>query len=290
MPRARAGWPQARALRGQGAGSRGQAGQGGRHPGRGDAGRGGGGRAGDPRLRDRRPPCGAAAGRAPDRRAAGLYAAVLTDVASKGPLILAAGAGGIDVEELAARARTLWSHPGRHPPRHHGRADRVAPGAPRATGRPGAAEVLARLYRNYADHDLERVEVDPLALAADDAIVALDCKLVLDEAAAARRRSSPPWPARSCGPAQAARAGRRAAPDRARWRRRRAGERRRAHHGHHGRGPPRWRRARQLPRDRRRGLPPRPAGAGTGADQPEGAQGGAGPPSADEVRSLESQG
>ena len=117
-----------------------------------------------------------------------LYAAVLTDAASKGPLILAAAAGGKDVEELAAHDPDALV---RIPVdiRHGIGAAQIAERlAPLGLGIGSEfAEVLARLYRIYADHDLELVEVNPLALAADGALVALDCKLVLDDAAAPRR-------------------------------------------------------------------------------------------------------
>jgi succinyl-CoA synthetase beta subunit len=117
-----------------------------------------------------------------------LYAAVLTDAASKGPLILAAAAGGIDVEELAVRAPDALV---RIPVdiRHGITAEQIAPHLAPLVLQVGLelAELLARLYRIYADHDLELVEVNPLALAADGALVALDCKLVLDDAAAPRR-------------------------------------------------------------------------------------------------------
>ena len=117
-----------------------------------------------------------------------LYAAVLTDAASKGPLILVSAAGGIDVEELAERdPQALVRIP--VDIRHGIEAEEIAPRlAPLglATG-PKLAEVLTRLYRVYAEHDAELVEINPLALTAAGALVALDCKLVIDDAAAPRR-------------------------------------------------------------------------------------------------------
>jgi succinyl-CoA synthetase beta subunit len=117
-----------------------------------------------------------------------LYAAVLTDAASKGPLILASAAGGIDVEELAERDPQALLRIAVDI-RHGIGAEEIAPHLT-AIGLPtGAelAEVMARLYRVYAEHDAELVEINPLALAADRALVALDCKVVIDDAAAARR-------------------------------------------------------------------------------------------------------
>jgi succinyl-CoA synthetase beta subunit len=117
-----------------------------------------------------------------------LYAAVLTDAASKGPLILASAAGGIGVEELAERdPQALLRIPVdiRHGIAAEQIASHLAP-LGLATGSK-VAEVLARLYRVYAKHDAELVEINPLALTADGALVALDCKFVLDDAAAPRR-------------------------------------------------------------------------------------------------------
>ena len=114
-----------------------------------------------------------------------LYAAVLTDAASKGPLMLASAAGGVDVEELAERdPDTLVRIP--IDIRHGIESERIAPHLGLAPGSK-LAEVLARLYRVYAEHDAELVEINPLALTADGALVALDCKLVIDDAAVPRR-------------------------------------------------------------------------------------------------------
>ena len=163
MPRARAGRPRSSGPAHQGAGSRRQA-----------------GKAGGIRAAATPAEAEAAARAILGRRVGGhpverllverriavqreLYAAVLTDAASKGPLILAAAAGGIEVEELAARAPdALVRHPGRHPSRHHGRADRAAAGAlgRESWGSPRSWPGWAWI----ADHDLELVEVNPLAL------------------------------------------------------------------------------------------------------------------------------
>jgi succinyl-CoA synthetase beta subunit len=113
-----------------------------------------------------------------------LYAAVLTDAESKGPLLLLATEGGMEVEELAARApESLLRVP--VDIRHGITAQALAPRLPALA--PGLAEVLARLYGVYAASDAELVEINPLALTADGALVALDCKLVVDDAAAPRQ-------------------------------------------------------------------------------------------------------
>jgi len=48
-------------------------------------------------------------------------------------------------------------------------------------------DVLARLYRAYADNDAELLEINPLAVLDDGRVVALDCKLVLDDSSIKRQ-------------------------------------------------------------------------------------------------------
>lgn len=118
-----------------------------------------------------------------------LYAAVLVDAAHRGPVILAAAEGGIEIEELVARdAGALLRLP---VDIRHG----IGPAAIEAAladGRlrdapEGLADGLARLWRVFAEHDAELVEINPLALTPGGDLIALDCKLVLDDAAAGRR-------------------------------------------------------------------------------------------------------
>ncbi len=119
-----------------------------------------------------------------------LYAAVLTDADSQGPLILAATQGGIEIEELAERhPQALLRIPVdiRHGITVAAIAQRLITfGAGPLTS--AFADVLARLYGVYASNDAELVEINPLALTAGGQLIALDCKFVLDDAAAAR------WP------------------------------------------------------------------------------------------------
>jgi succinyl-CoA synthetase beta subunit len=117
------------------------------------------------------------------------YAAVLTDAASKGPLLLVEGEGGIEIEELAARAPERLLRLPVDIRRGIG-ADQIAPRlVPLGLGPagPACAELLARLYGVYAACDAELVEVNPLALTLEGGLVALDCKLVVDDAALSRQ-------------------------------------------------------------------------------------------------------
>ena len=116
------------------------------------------------------------------------YAAVMNDPASKGPLLLYAAEGGMEIEELTAgRADALLrieidirqgidsaalreSLHGRAPA---GREDEVA-------------TILEKLYAVYRANDAELLEINPLATTADGRLVALDCKFTMDDSATKR--------------------------------------------------------------------------------------------------------
>jgi succinyl-CoA synthetase beta subunit len=118
-----------------------------------------------------------------------LYAAVLSDPATKGPLVLFAAEGGIEVEALAASdPQALIRRPvdigvGFDPAQ--ARALLAGQDLGGATDAVGAA--IAGLYRLYRAKDAELVEINPLALTDDGRVIALDCKFVLDDAAVARQ-------------------------------------------------------------------------------------------------------
>lgn len=119
------------------------------------------------------------------------YAAVLNDPESKGPLLLFSAEGGMDIEELAERRPDSIL---RLPVdiRHGIEAATVARALEgRALGpeTTAVADVLAKLYRVYRDNDAELVEINPLALTEDGALIALDCKFALDESAMKRQEA-----------------------------------------------------------------------------------------------------
>jgi succinyl-CoA synthetase beta subunit len=109
-----------------------------------------------------------------------LYAAVLNDAASRGPAILFSAAGGMDIEEIAAeRPQSIVRV-----------AVDISKGLDRSAlaGMEGdVADVLDRLYSLYLKTDAELVEINPLARLKDGKLLALDCKLTLDDAALYRQ-------------------------------------------------------------------------------------------------------
>jgi succinyl-CoA synthetase beta subunit len=117
------------------------------------------------------------------------YAAVMTDFAAAKPLVLFSAAGGVDIEELAA------SDPGAirrlHVPVSGGmtleRAEALLGGLDFGAAGPALADLLVKLYNTYRESDAELVEINPLAILTDGSLLALDCKLTIDDASAGRQ-------------------------------------------------------------------------------------------------------
>lgn len=125
-----------------------------------------------------------------------LYAAVVTDAARRGPVLLFSTEGGVDIEEtFAARPEAVLQHPLdiRRPLDARAAEARLAPvglGAAAAA----VARLLATLYEVYRAKDADLVEVNPLAVATSGEVVALDAKVVIDDAALGRHPELPKAP------------------------------------------------------------------------------------------------
>ncbi|MGH7662252.1 MAG: ATP-grasp domain-containing protein, partial [Vulcanimicrobiaceae bacterium] len=113
-----------------------------------------------------------------------LYAAILNDGAKGGPLVLFSTEGGMDIEELNVRApekivrKSLDIRRGLD-----------AAGAREITGDERTAEVLVRMYERYVTLDCELVEINPLVVERDGSVIALDCKMTLDDSSRARQKA-----------------------------------------------------------------------------------------------------
>ncbi len=119
-----------------------------------------------------------------------MYAAVLNDPDSKGPLLLFSAEGGMDIEEIAEQ------HPNalvRLPIDIRKGLDRdaLAAALPKElpVDRAVLVHTLARLYDAYAEHDAELMEVNPLVVTRDGNFIALDCKFVMDDSAIPRHEA-----------------------------------------------------------------------------------------------------
>ena len=119
-----------------------------------------------------------------------LYAAVLNDPVSKGPLVLFSVEGGMDIEEVnASTPEKVLRLP------IDIRAGLLAADATAllsGTDLTGAeqtavASALMSLYAVYLEAQADLVEVNPLVLTEDSRVVALDAKVSLDPGALARQ-------------------------------------------------------------------------------------------------------
>jgi succinyl-CoA synthetase beta subunit len=117
-----------------------------------------------------------------------MYAAVLNDPESKGPLLLFSADGGMDIEEIAAiRPDSLLRLPidirtGVGEERLKTALPSTLPCAPSKL-----ISVLRKLHDAYVASDAELLEINPLVVTDRGDLVALDCKFALDDSALSRR-------------------------------------------------------------------------------------------------------
>jgi succinyl-CoA synthetase beta subunit len=118
-----------------------------------------------------------------------LYAAVLNDPSSKGPLVMFSTEGGLDIEDTAATAPDKLRFQPVDIRRGFLRADADAliQGLGLGAAEGMLADVLAKLYAAYAAFDAELLEINPLIVTRDGRVVALDCKFVMDDSAIVRQ-------------------------------------------------------------------------------------------------------
>jgi len=118
-----------------------------------------------------------------------LYAAVLNDPLSKGPLVMFSTEGGMDIEEVAATAPDKLHRHSVDIRRGFSCTDAVemVQGLGLAAAEGKVAEALAKLYEVYAAFDAELLEVNPLIVTTDGRVVALDCKFVMDDSGIVRQ-------------------------------------------------------------------------------------------------------
>ena len=121
------------------------------------------------------------------------YAAVLADFASRRPLVLFSTEGGMDIEEIAAERPDAIRRHQADPDQGFGPEEARAMLAGLDLGRAEeeCIELLSKLYRIWRERDAELIEINPLALLEDGRVVALDCKLTLDDSAAFRQGDLP---------------------------------------------------------------------------------------------------
>lgn len=122
-----------------------------------------------------------------------MYAAVLNDPETEGPLLLFSPEGGMDIEDIAAE----------HPDALlkidvdiiKGLDEEALAAAVRRYDPPAASaitDILVKLYEAYRASDAELIEINPLVQMRDGHFVALDCKLTIDDSALPRQETLAP--------------------------------------------------------------------------------------------------
>jgi len=113
-----------------------------------------------------------------------LYVSVLIDRAAAAPVIIASAAGGMDIEEVAAK------EPDKILREHVDRATGIVPFQARklafGMGLPGSVankfvKVLESIYKAFIETDASMIEINPLILTKGGDLLALDAKITFDD-------------------------------------------------------------------------------------------------------------
>ena len=119
-----------------------------------------------------------------------LYASILIDRSTGRPLCLASAAGGMDIEEVAAKSPekilTVTVDPAVGMRPFEARRLAFGLGLEGAAFRNGVAFLLA-LYRAFEGLDASQVEINPMLVTEDGAVIALDAKIAVDDSALFRQ-------------------------------------------------------------------------------------------------------
>jgi succinyl-CoA synthetase beta subunit len=102
-----------------------------------------------------------------------LYLAVINDVATKGPMVLYSPCGGMDIEEMADSIVRVPVD--------------IEKGFTKSPLPGDVQELASRLYNLCTKCDAELLEINPLVRLKGGGLLALDCKLTLDDAALYRQ-------------------------------------------------------------------------------------------------------
>lgn len=117
------------------------------------------------------------------------YAAVMIDFEARLPLVLFSTEGGMDIEEVAARnpSSIARRHIGLDVPFDQAAARTMIAPMNIGPAEGQVADILARMVGAFLAKDAELIEINPLALLGDGRVVALDCKLTLDDSSLYRQ-------------------------------------------------------------------------------------------------------
>jgi len=116
------------------------------------------------------------------------YAAVLNDPASKGPAVMFSTEGGMDIEDIAVNTpeKLKKAEVDIRAGFSTDQAKALVAGLDLDSANDAIADVLVKLFKVYRANDAELLEINPLILAGDGNVVALDCKFVMDDSGVKR--------------------------------------------------------------------------------------------------------
>ncbi len=113
-----------------------------------------------------------------------LYLSLVADRATAKIVVMASQAGGMDIEEVAASSPEkiikVFINPLQGIQAYHCRQAAYGLALSPALIKPFTA-MLKSLYRLFVDYDCSLVEINPLVLTADQAVIALDAKINFDD-------------------------------------------------------------------------------------------------------------
>jgi succinyl-CoA synthetase beta subunit len=120
-----------------------------------------------------------------------LYASVLVDRARNRIVVMVSAAGGMEIEEVAAKspASILMEHvdPAVGLAAYQARNLAYALGLKDGVAKKATAFVL-KLYEAFVALDASLVEINPLVITGDGSVLALDCKMTFDDNALERQK------------------------------------------------------------------------------------------------------
>ena len=120
-----------------------------------------------------------------------LYLSLIVDRDTANIMVIASEAGGVEIEEVAAstpeKIIKVQINPllGIQP--YHVRQAAFGLNLPKAAIKP-FTQMLSRLYQLFVTYDCSLVEINPLVLTGDDAVLALDAKMDFDDNARFRHK------------------------------------------------------------------------------------------------------
>jgi succinyl-CoA synthetase beta subunit len=113
-----------------------------------------------------------------------LYLGIIPDRATAKIVVMASEAGGMDIEEVAARSPEkiikAFVNPLLGLQAYHCRQLAFGLNLPPAASK-SFMPMIQNLYRLFVEYDCSLVEINPLVLTADEAVIALDAKINLDD-------------------------------------------------------------------------------------------------------------